>query len=496
MAKDLVGSLDERDRRREFKRRIDLLLDDGATGVIEQAGRQFHTTEVFNAMKEAAPMACLVSLMRRVATEIARPVYSVPPARAVDSAPAATSYAKISKQIRLNERLNLGCFLLVGVNTLHFHPRWTKRLGPVLDVVTPDHESVIPDPDDPTRELAWIYDSIVLGPDGKPETLHTYWDDTIAFRWASSGREVLIEGLDGQRHKVLDKSNGHPGFIPIVSVHARERWGTYWDTQTGKSLVAASEFCDLLMTLVLNLHKSQGFKQWVAQGATGTMNRDQVLSESGVLIVPEGVSVTLLDNRSDAAHYLATLEFVINHVAANNGINRERMNQENKQVADHVGLLERRAEMIRIFRDAEHRLFDLIRKLSTGRPEAIAESAKFSIDFAEISHKVDRETLLRIRKEEKSQASRSAVDDALEDQPELEGDRAAALEDIKRTMREQAEVIKLQRELNLPADATAEEPGQSPEKNGALGPKVKSGAMSKDEAAEQARTGPPPRATT
>lgn len=496
VAKDLVASRADKDRRAEYGKRVDLLLDDSMKSIGDLAATQFKALEVVNALREVAPISGVLSLMRRVASEISRPVYSTPPTREVKPKASGEVYAEIARKTRLNERLDLACFLAVGTNTLQLHPRWTKRLGPVLDVLTPDNYRVIVDPDDPTRELAVIYDSAVIDANGGKDTIYTYWDDTEAFRWRASGKAELIEGRDGTPVATLTEASGHPGVLPFVAVHARERWGSYWDLQTGKALVAASEYVDLLMALTLNLHKTQGFKQFVAQGATAAMVRDQALSESGVLILPEGVTLALMDLATDAQHYRDTVEFVVQHVAANHGINRERMNQENKQVADHVGLLERRAEAIRIFRDVELRLFDLFKIISRGKGElALDEKATLEIDFAEISHKVDREALLRIRKEEKSQGLRSTVDDTLEDEPELEGDRKKAMERIDRNMDEEAVVIKRRRELNIPADATADEPGQSPEQNGAMGPPVRDGKMSKDDAAEQARTGPPPTAT-
>ena len=60
---------------------------------------------------------------------------------------------------------------------------------------------------------------------------------------------------------------------------------------------------------------------------------------------------------------------------------------------------------------------------------------------------------------------------------------------IDEKMAEEAVIIARRRALNIPADATADEPGQDPQHNGAMGPKVRSGAMTRDEAAAQAATG-------
>jgi hypothetical protein len=113
------------------------------------------------------------------------------------------------------------------------------------------------------------------------------------------------------------------------------------------------------------------------------------------------------------------------------------------------------------------------------------------VDLGQLFNRVDRETQLRIRREECSRGLRSRVDDVLEDNPEYGGDRALALAHLVEKSEEESVVVAKQRALNMPADADGENMGQNPSANGAMGPRVRDGEMSRDEAAERAENGDP-----
>jgi hypothetical protein len=106
-----------------------------------------------------------------------------------------------------------------------------------------------------------------------------------------------------------------------------------------------------------------------------------------------------------------------------------------------------------------------------------------------VSSKGDRETQLKVREQERHMGVRSVLDDVLEDNPELGSDREAARKFADGKLEEEAWYVERRRSLNISGDAGPSNPGQTPEQNGAMGPKVRDGQMSRDEAGKKAVEG-------
>jgi hypothetical protein len=126
--------------------------------------------------------------------------------------------------------------------------------------------------------------------------------------------------------------------------------------------------------------------------------------------------------------------------------------------------------------------------ISVDRGLPIAEDATMTVDFPELEGRYDRKTELELADTERKSGLRNFLDDIKRKNPEIRDDGEAMIE-FKRNLVINAEAYRLIRELNLSSDATAQDPGQSAEKNGAMGPKVRDGDMTKDEAADKAKDG-------
>jgi hypothetical protein len=72
-----------------------------------------------------------------------------------------------------------------------------------------------------------------------------------------------------------------------------------------------------------------------------------------------------------------------------------------------------------------------------------------------------------------------------EDNAEIETDAQAA-EELANNVEIRAAVVELMRSLNIRTDANLDEPGQTPKANGEMGPAVRDGHMTRDQAAEMA----------
>jgi hypothetical protein len=460
VAKKLIGDQADQVRRTDATKRVALYQDDCEADLLGQIRHMFTAPEVQERLRRFSDMACATSVFRRVVDETARPVYNPFPARRVSSDVGATNYATFIREARLDQRLDLGARLLEASNSVFLFPRWVPSLQRgVLDILTPDQVRVIPHPDDPTTILGFLIDLYVHG-QAKPDV--EIWDDESVVRLDPAGNVVRVKGE-------LARPNPY-GKIPIVDVHRRERWGAYWDTTSGKDLIAAQRAVNLLTALVLKLHKSQGEKQIVVQGDTASTIQNQTLDGEGALVTGEGVTITTLDLRSDANHYNATIDSIIQRVAANYGISKERLAASGGGFAganegSDTALYERRQELLQTWSTAEQRLFDLCKLVFKGVPgREIPPDDKLIVDFRDIEARVSMSQQLELWEKQLSMGLKSVEDMVISMNPEISTSEEASAT-VSRNLESWAKWIGMRRELNAPADAS--DPGQSPQDNGA-----------------------------
>jgi hypothetical protein len=479
LALDLVRSGEETARRQRAQRRVAMYRDDWLPDLEAEAGRVFRSSEVRQRVLPFLKYGLSQSLLKRVVDEISRPVYSPPPTRKVSGvATDSTAWRVLSEQCRLDEKMDLACRLMNACNTAWLFPRWNDRLGLLLDVLTPSQVSVIPDHDDHLRPLAVIYDHTAWH-SGRWIPAWVYWDDEETFRFTADGQVVPYpDGTIVGTHGL--------GRLPFVAVHRRERWDRPHDETTGADLENGQLGLGIIMALVHKLHRDQGEKQIVITADDlDSVPRGQVIDGGGAIVASGGATIATLDLATDPRHYLTTCDAVTARVAANYGLSLDRINSRTIDTGEDVGLLERRAETVRVMYRAELDLFELIRLVSRWSPWAISDQASLAVDFAELSAKGDRAKVLDIWTREISMGLRSVYDCVRELSPEVTTDEEAQAE-IVRNAESKAWFVDLYRRLNVRTDASLDEPGQSARDNGAMGSAVRDGAMSRDEAAHAA----------
>jgi hypothetical protein len=490
---EAINDRNEVMRRHLARRRMRLYRDDAAEIMRAELQRVVSDRERRRRIEQFAWLGSAISLFKRITNEIAAPVYAVAPTRTIDGKEHQPAFDLVTKECRYNRKADFACRVAHAGNTAWTMHRYSKRLGVIKDVITPDCATVIPDPDDPTRMLGFAYDKPVnVG--GRIEMHRVFWDDEEAFELNEKGAIVAIADKNGAPASRLVVGNGHPGILPVVDIHVYERSGEYYDTTSGSDLEAGAEAVHFVGMNMLRLVHTQGHTQLGVNGDPGSFPRNQTSDQENPIFAGEGNTLTAITNPTSPENHIKVAEHIALSVAANWGVNRDRMNHKVSTDADMVGLLERRQDAIKVMADVELREFEVLKVVSQQHADPakrIPDEARLkSCDFAEISHKVERSKLLELWQSEIDMNLRNHLDCIRQDNPEIRSDEEAFAE-IVNNARVRAKVIELMRSLNIHTDANAENPGQSPQANGAMGQKVRDGEMSKDEAADQAKAGTP-----
>jgi hypothetical protein len=478
LAHRVVSDAAERERRRLAQERVDLYYEMTAS-VLENAVFSLFTDATVRAkLRPFLKLGGATNLFRRTIDEVAGPIYQIPPTRKVlptegrePDKDASKKYRELAKAVRLDKRMDLACHLGQASNHVFLVGRQPKSLPfPVVEVMTPAQVTVLTHPDDAQLEVGLVYDREYRG-----EKARVLWDDT----------EMVVFSAGGQ----LLKHEPHTlGRVPWVAIHMTERpGGQYWDMTTGTALFTASVCASLLTALTMKLHKTHGFRQIIVTGDVVNFPKEQSLDEEAAILAPEGTSISTLDMATPGSHYLATLADIVTRAAADRGISLERLNAKAGSESEDVGLEERRADAIKVFRSAEEDAFDL---LTTMRAGTVTAGSRLETDYGELTMRTDPMGTLQLWEKQEERGLRNVLDDIRAMNPEIDSDEEAWSE-FERNLDVRAKKIEMLRKLNMSATAGAEMPGQNAQQNGALGPAVRDGRMTKDEAAEQSEGAPP-----
>jgi hypothetical protein len=483
VATSLTLSEDAKTRRRKAQRRVDLYRDNAESVLRQEFLKIFARSAAARRVRAEAFLwlAQAQSLFKRIVNEVAAPVYNPPPLRRMITGDQAT-FDRLAIQMRLDRRMDLGCRMLQACNRVLLHDRYVVSLGKVVrDVFTPNMYTPIYHPDDPTTLLAFCYRQQAWIA-GKMETIWVYWDDAEAFKFNARGAVTWV----------LPAAE-HPGILPAVDIHIRERSGEAEDETTGDDLEAAHAAVCYTLASALRLIHTQGHTQPGINGDPANYPRDQILDSENPIFAGMGNTITALWNPSSVDGQLKLGESITMGAAANYGLSRERMNALANQSTDTAAMNERRAELVQIMAEGEQRAFEVLKVVSLASPDEtmrLTTDAKLATDFPDTSAKVDRDKLLDIREKQRKQGLSSVVKDKLADAPYLGGDKEKAWVEIEEDMKDEARYVELRRALGISGEANAHEPGATQEQNGATGSAVRDGKMTKDEAADQAKTGP------
>jgi len=478
---DVITSPDENYRRYDAGRRVKLYKDDFEGPLMEQIGLIFRDEAVRNRFYHLARLSGSSSLLKRVADELARPIYAQPPRRVITHKGSRevdkhcqSDYTELAETICLDGVMDLSARYLVACTTVFLVARVLENmeigvpLSPYLEVMTPDMVSVIAHPKAKTVSVALIYDSerVVSG-----QKVRTYVvvDDTEQWEMDTAGAVVGTP----VKHNV--------GRKPWVEMHRIHRSGAYWNASAGRDLEAATLQSMLLDAIKLKKHRSQSHIQLAFAGDSEGFSKDQVTDEDSILMSNGTGSLTSIDLQADPTGILKSADAVEMKAAANYGLSMDRMNH--KGGGDDDGLSERVAELTKVLREGEENVFDLWRAI--GKQTGIVElkpEAEIAIDYGAVHSRVDRMAQLAIFETEERLGIASPLDAIYEKNPEIEDD-AEAWAEFRRNLADRSVKIEMLRALNMTPDASPDMPGQNAQQNGALGPQVRDGNMTRQEAA-------------
>lgn len=467
---DVITSPQEKERRVCAQRRVDLYEDHYAPTLLDFIGRTFHAPEVRDALAPFVPLACANSLLKRIANEIARPVYATAPVRKVEPLSAQEAYDGLATETQAQQLFARVAPLAVATNDLLVLGRYVDDIGQAsADVISPAKFSIVPHPAKPSRALAYVYDKDVYGPSG-PTVHHVVWDDEVTFELDSDGGWVTTP----RAHNL--------GRAPIVEVHRRLPVFDWFDRHGGEDLVGASLQVAFLNCLMLKLHYQQG-ERIIA--VVGDMADDQTLDGANpIKIEPSpGASITTLDLVTDPGHYLKTKAEIETTIAANHGISRSRLNQQKDGAdGDDAALFERTAELVAVMRGVEQDYFEVLKLVSREHPVyELTSGSTLTVDYGLFAERTDRKAQLDILAQEIALGTGNVIDDDIRRRhPEVRTDDEA-WEIYERNLEVRAKALNLMRQYQVPSDPTGI--GQGAADNGALGPMVRDGELSKQEAA-------------
>jgi hypothetical protein len=479
LARDVLATAEDKTRRALMAERRAIYEGDSESAIKNEISRIFNDPTVKQRAYAFAALAKSFALAKRIVNEKARPVYVVPPVRSTKDKADQDRLAQIALETRLDDKFASALAYALAENHSYVQTRYVDRFKQiVLGVVPADTVSIIEDPDDPHRELALMYDRRVWR-DGKWVIWQVYWDDEVTFQIDEHGNKVI--GARGERHTL--------GLIPFTHICTVPRVsGQYWNTTSNSELFATQKAGNLMTLLGLRKLKARGFPSMVVSGDIRAFPKGQLLDEEVPLQAPDGTDIRDLGNEVNADNYLSMLSALESRAAADNGISRARMNQEKD--GDDTGLMEQRAEMIKVMRDVELAQFEVFKAVSQEYPDParrLSVDASMSIDFGELTVRVDPKAELEVWDMRRKMGVANVLDQIKSSNPEIRDDDDA-WDELEQNMEAEAEFIKRRRALNVSEDANNQEPGQDAAVNGAMGPAVRDGEMTRDEAA-QAATG-------
>lgn len=287
----------------------------------------------------------------------------------------------------VDKKMKSANLLLNAVNTVFVGPVY--RDGKLcLDILTPDQVSVVPNETDPTKIDA-LFIPKERWYDGK---LQKYW-----MVWTPESHYMIVSHrrYESQTHGYVEIM-GDPepvgnntkmvnpwGVIPYVDIHRTEHEAEFWDITSGDDLYQFGLCVAYRNTLLDFMATWQSFKQ-VACEADQKPSNNPTLSPGTVLWGTRGAKWTAIDLQANFDQIRGDLERYAAGVSRNYGVTLESYNAPTQQsgVALKIGnqeLSDYWEDQLEVFRDAEVRLWNLIKIIS--EKEGIGNWSGIDIDI-------------------------------------------------------------------------------------------------------------------
>lgn len=449
---------EHRVRREMIARRLRLYRDKCKQDIEAAICQIYETADYQLTLKRYVDVCKEQNVTRRIIDEIGS-LYDRPVLRTLADKDA--EFHAEEKRLRLHELMQEGHRLLTLCNEVLLWSFQGADDKQKLRLVTPDMFDAIPHPVDSLVEAGILIDMPPISSlpgDARAQLPHyELWDDTYRYLLNAHGQLV-----DENGKPALDPIHHGGNGIPGVLLHRREPTTCILDADHGSDIDSCHLGVALLNVMIMRLSKSQGERQPVLQGNLAAVAAGQVMNGERPLMLPPEVVASMLDTKTDPDHYLAVKKDKISSTAVTYGMSYEQVT--NSETSDSGKLFELRREKLKEIRAESRR-----RAANVNEPAVIRlmgfdpEGARF--DYQEQSLPQDASEKVALLREKMKLGLDSPVEFLRREDPDLTRQQAELV--LQMNLRDYAQLIVLVRQLNMPGDGDAEDPGKSPQENGA-----------------------------
>lgn len=447
-------------RKAAARRRLDLLREHAAAIYQADIYSLFQSDMVRKKRESVLPLAQGVNLISRLVRQLAT-LYQQPARRRVDgeanNARLHLALRAMGKEHGYNalwaevQRLLVLCkSLAVGVRIKERAFAGQVRKIPVLDILTPDVFTPIPDPKDPQELLALVLDdpALVVSPQSQPEDTrraYTVWSATETFELNKS-----LQVLPGSVKRNL------LGRIPYVLMTFEPVVRGLIDGTSGGSLEMAQRAMVFLRCEELHGVRTGVKVPYQLLDGEDRTRRDQVMDKDSITQFINTEAVGTLDLQHEPTRFQQSMQRVEGDVAADHGIPPDIFDQSwttmtgDAFVAKRASLDEQRVGQMESFRAYERKVLELVSAACALEGDEIFRFSMtgWAIDFGEPRTPQSPLNDLTTRRERRALGLGSPIDDIMELNPDVSS-REQAMEILRQRLEDNALWISLARELNI-----------------------------------------------
>jgi hypothetical protein len=331
--------------------------------------------------------------------------------------------------------------------------------GRRIQIVTPDQFTPIPDQRDPLVMAGVLIDAD-QGMTGMPHldvrrTVWVIYDDTVVIALNENGKILSIDphGLGG---------------IPGVLAHRRKPTRAdrgLLDCTSGSDILSAHKAVLFLHLCILRLAKAQGERQPTMSGVLAGIAKNQPLDGESPIALPPGVTMSMLDSKTDPNHIITAIKEFVGGVANTYGLSYEQLTFTDTSDTSSGTAYEVRREKLNELRNTSAKRWRRI------EPQ-IATLLRFPgdemhVDFHERDIPQDAEAELRVLRDKMKMGLDNPIEWMRRRDPDLDFD-AARLQ-VEANLAINGMMWSLMASRNQPREMDAEDPGGTAEENGSAG---------------------------
>lgn len=303
------------ERRRVMEARLHLYRDRFREEVMSLIDTLYTHEEVKKERRRFVDLVGFLNVPKRLTDEVAS-LYDVPTKRLFLDDATTERFAKVEREVQLHSVMKEAHRLCFWMNEVYL---WQVVVNGKrsLRIITPNAFDVIPNPKDRLDLVAALIDTKPAWvpsfiPDERRMAHYELWDSEIVVRLDADG---LVVGTP--------KTHGL-GSIPGVLMHSRLPVDSLLNSDTGNDIYAAARTVLFLNLLVVVVSQSSGEKLPLLKGNLAAMAADQPKMAGRAIHLPPGVEAEMLDAITSPEHFLTVCRHVVASVAQAYGMSYEQ----------------------------------------------------------------------------------------------------------------------------------------------------------------------------